>query len=99
VLGRELVEAALADWHSAPEPVRSMLGLLRKMTLAPDEVAPEDVEAVRRAGVADQAIVDALRVGALFNVIDRIADALGFVVPTPEAFADAAPAFFERGYA
>ena len=69
------------------------------MTLAPGEVGREDVDAVRRTGVSDEAIADALHVCALFNVIDRIADGLGFDVPTAEQFAAAAPAFFERGYA
>jgi alkylhydroperoxidase family enzyme len=79
--------------------VRSTLGLLQKVTLAPGELTAADVDAVRAVGVGEQAIVDALQVAALFNVIDRIADALGFDVPDAAAFADAAPAFFERGYA
>jgi len=69
------------------------------VTLAPGEVGREDVDAVRRTGVSDEAIADALHVCALFNVIDRIADALGFANPGPEYFAAAAPGFLERGYA
>jgi alkylhydroperoxidase family enzyme len=90
----------LAGWRTAPveEPLRSMLGLLEQVTLAPDSVRPEDVEAVRRAGAGDDAIVDALHVCALFNVVDRIADALGFAIPGPDYFAAAAPGFLERGY-
>jgi alkylhydroperoxidase family enzyme len=69
------------------------------VTLAPETVRAADVERVRRAGVEDEAIEDALSVCALFNVIDRIADGLGFEVPSPEQFAAAAPEFFARGYA
>ncbi len=69
------------------------------MTLEPEAVGAEDVEAVRRAGAGDEAIVDALHVCALFNVIDRIADALAFELPPASYFAEAAPGFLERGYA
>jgi alkylhydroperoxidase family enzyme len=91
----------LANWETAPvgEPLRSALGLLERVTLDPDGVRPEDVETVRRAGASDEAIADALHVCALFNVIDRVADALGFAIPGPDYFAAAAPGFLERGYA
>ena len=78
--------------------MRATLDLLAKVTLAPDEVGPDDVEAVRRAGVGDDAIADALHVCGLFNTIVRVADGLGFDVPSAEEFAADAPAFFERGY-
>lgn len=55
-----------------------MLGYLEAMTLRPAELGPEDAESVRAAGVADQAIVDALLVAAYFNLIDRLADSFGF---------------------
>ena len=94
------MQAALADWHDAPlaPGLRATLDLLAKVTLAPEQVGAPDVETVRRAGVSDDAIVDALHVCALFNVIDRIADGLGFDVPAPDEFAAAAPGFLERGY-
>lgn len=69
------------------------------MTLDPEAVTAEDIDAVRRAGASAEAIADALHVCALFNVIDRIADALGFAIPEPGYFTAAAPAFLERGYA
>jgi hypothetical protein len=39
-----------------------------------------------------------VHVCALFNMIDRIADALAFHVPAPQDAEAAAPRFFERGY-
>jgi alkylhydroperoxidase family enzyme len=51
------------------------------VTLTPDQVGPEDVNHVRAIGVRDEAIVTAVYVCALFNLIDRIADALKFHVP------------------
>ena len=56
-----------------------MLGYLEAVTLRPGEVRTDDAEAVRAAGVSDQAIVDALLVAAYFNLIDRLADSFGFV--------------------
>lgn len=55
-----------------------MLGYLEAVTLRPDDVRAADAEAVRAAGVSDQAIVDALLVAAYFNLIDRLADSFDF---------------------
>jgi alkylhydroperoxidase family enzyme len=95
------VAAVLGDWTTAPvsDGLRATLGLLRKVTLTPDEVGPGDVEAVREAGVGDDAIADALHVCALFNTIDRIADALRFELPPVGYFAETAQRFYEEGYA
>jgi len=75
----------LTDHRSAPvaRAVRSTLDLLQKVTLSPGAVGREDVEAVRAEGVSDEAIEDALMVCACFNLIDRVADALGFDLPVP----------------
>jgi alkylhydroperoxidase family enzyme len=94
----------LADWRTAPvEPrLHAMLGYLEHVTLRPDKVGPGDAEAVRAAGVSDQAIVDALLVGAYFNLIDRLADSFRF---TPishtlgrEGLLRHEAKFLERGY-
>ena len=58
-----------------------MLGFLEKLTLRPEELGPEDADAVRAAGVSDEAMVDAIHVAALFNMIVRMADSLGWDVP------------------
>jgi alkylhydroperoxidase family enzyme len=77
----------LADWRTAPvdEPLRATLGFLEKLTLRPDELSAVDAEAVLAAGVSRAALVDAIHVAALFTMIVRIADSLGFEVPLPEA--------------
>jgi alkylhydroperoxidase family enzyme len=94
------VDAVLADHRTAPiEPgLRAMLGLLQKVTLVPAEVSHEDVDAVREAGVSDAAIEDALAVCACFNLIDRIADSLGFDLPPAEVHAGYAEQFLAEGY-
>jgi alkylhydroperoxidase family enzyme len=82
-----VVEAVLADWRMAPidEELRATLGFLEKLTLRPDDLSTADAEAVLAAGVSRDALVDAIHVAALFNMIVRIADALGFEVPSAEA--------------
>lgn len=50
--------------------------LLRKVTLTPDRVDRDDVDAVRAAGVSDPAIVDALYLCLVFNAVNRIVNAL-----------------------
>ena len=67
------------------EKLRAALGFLETMTLRPDELGPADADAVRAAGVRDVAMVDAIHVGALFNMIVRMADSLEFEVPPTEA--------------
>ena len=91
----------LDDWRTAPvdERLRATLGFLEKLTLQPDSLGPPDADAVRAAGVSDDALLDAIAVAALFNMIDRIADALRFEVPPPEAFAARADRMLATGYA
>jgi uncharacterized peroxidase-related enzyme len=75
-----LVAAVLADYRSAPisEKLRATLAFLEKMTRTPAELGAADVHAARAAGISDEALLQAAYVAAVFNVIDRIADALGF---------------------
>lgn len=52
--------------------------LLEKVSLAPKSLSPADIARVRAAGVSDAAIADALHVCFLFNVVNRLANALDF---------------------
>ena len=90
----------LADHRSAPisQALRATLDLLQKVTLSPGEVGREDVAAVRAESVSDEAIEDALMVCACFNLIDRVADSLGFDLPDPEVHAAYAGQFLDEGY-
>jgi alkylhydroperoxidase family enzyme len=76
-----------------------MLAFLEKLTLKPEEVGPADAGLVRAAGVSDQALRDAITVCALFSMIVRLADSLGWDVPSPERLRQRAPAMLEGGYA
>jgi hypothetical protein len=68
------------------------------VSLAPVAFVRDDVHAVRRSAPCYEAFVDALHVCALFNMIVRIADGLGFEIPPASYFAEDAPSFLERGY-
>jgi alkylhydroperoxidase family enzyme len=81
------------------EPLRATLGFLEKLTLRPDELTRADSEAVRAAGVSDEALVDAIHVAALFNMIVRLADSLGWDVPPFEEFHARADRMLAGGYA
>jgi len=54
---------------------------------------------VRAAGVSEQALRDAATVCALFSMIVRLADSLGWDVPARETLQGRAPAMLEGGYA
>lgn len=88
------------DWHTAPvdNRVRSTLGFLEKLTLNPVALTREDAEAVLATGVSKEALVDAIHVAALFNMIVRLADSLGWYVPPDEQLAARADAMLQGGY-
>ncbi len=93
------VAAVLADLESAPieEPLRATLRMLGQLT-ASGTLSADDLRAVLAAGVSPQQVKDALAVGAAFNTTDRLADAFGFQVLTPEGFASGAKYLLKRGY-
>ena len=92
----------LDDYTAAPvdEKMRATLGLLEKMTLDHPNLTADDVRAVLGAGVSRPAIEDALEVAFLFNIYDRLADALGWDVPAPTSgyYQVAAKRLLTRGY-
>jgi alkylhydroperoxidase family enzyme len=71
------------DWRSAPlrRELKATLAFLEKLTLRPDELTSADADDARAAGVSDQSLRDAATVCALFNMIVRLADSLGWDVP------------------
>ena len=72
--------------------------MLEKVTLSPGNINADDLVALRRAGVSDRAILDATYVCVGFNIIARIADALGFKIPSEELFFRAARLLKIFGY-
>jgi uncharacterized peroxidase-related enzyme len=95
-----VVKAVLADYRTAPisGKLRAMLAFLEKLTLRPDEIGPEDVAPLRAAGLSDEEIADAIHVCALFNVINRVADSLGFETADANGYQTGARMLLDRGY-
>jgi len=93
------VAAVLADLDSAPieEPLRATLRMLGQLT-ASGTLSADDVRTVLAVGVTPEQVKDALAVGAAFNTTDRLADAFGFQVLTPDGFAAGAKYLLKRGY-
>ena len=94
-------EAVERDWRTAPidERLRATLGFIETLTLRPAELTPADAEKARAAGVSDEALIDAIHVAALFNMITRLADSLGWDVPEYESFLARADSMLASGYA
>lgn len=81
------------------EPLRATLGFLEKLTLRPDALTAADADAVLATGVSKDALVDAIHVAALFNMIVRLADSFGWRVPQEEELAARAEARLGSSYA
>ena len=93
------VAAVLADLDSAPieDGLRATLRMLGKLTRE-GKVGAEDIRQVLSAGISRQQVEDALAVCAAFNTTNRLADAFGFEMLTPENFEAGAKYLLKRGY-
>ena len=93
------VAAVLADLESAPveDGLRATLRMLGKLTRE-GKVGAEDMRQVLSAGVSHEQVEDALAVCAAFNTTNRLADAFGFEVLSPEGFDAGAKYLLKRGY-
>jgi hypothetical protein len=89
-----------ADPDTAPVPgrLKAALGLVRKLTLAPEEVGADDIRATLDAGVSEDAAIDAMYVCFAFNLIDRVSDALGFELMDAEGYRRGARILLRFGY-
>ena len=98
---RAAVDEVISDFHAAPisERLKAALEFLEVMTLRPNDLKAEHAKAALNAGLSADALMDAIAVGALFNIITRYADALDFSLPTTAEFERAANMLLKRGYA
>src|SRR6476469_7321025 len=88
-LGEEVWQAVVDDWRTAPvrPELAAALVCVEQLTLRHGELTAADADEARAAGVNDQALRDAAAVCALFNMIVRLADSLGWDVPEPDVLA------------
>jgi alkylhydroperoxidase family enzyme len=90
----------LADYRTAPidEKLRAMLALLEKFTLDHGSLSAADVRRVLDVGVTRDAVRDAFYVAFLFNTYDRLADTLGWELPSDRYYQKAGPFLLKNGY-
>ncbi len=75
----ELIQQLKANYRQAEitEAEMAMLEFAELLTVQSSNVVEEDVTRLRRAGWADEDIVDIVHQTALFNYMTRVADGLG----------------------
>jgi alkylhydroperoxidase family enzyme len=90
----------VADWRTAPvrAELAAALVFIEQLALRPDELTESHAEAARAAGVSQQALRDAAAVCSLFSMIVRLADSLGWDIPSFESFFERADAMLAGGY-
>jgi uncharacterized peroxidase-related enzyme len=100
-LGDHTVDAVLRDWRTAPvgDALRAALGFVERLSLVPDDVGAADIDALRAAGLSDDAIEDAAFVCVLFTTYVRLADTFEFDIPPAEGFALSTSILLNIGYA
>ena len=77
--GTEFIEQLKRNYRQADltERERSLLDYAAKLTEQPGRMVEQDLEAMRRAGLGDEAILDANLTAAYYAYVNRIADGLG----------------------
>jgi alkylhydroperoxidase family enzyme len=99
-LDQATVDAVLADWKTAPVSgrLRAALKYLETLTVRPTDVTAGTIRELKAAGLSERAIREATYVCFLFNVLDRLADALDFTMPTDEEAQKIGRLTFRLGY-
>jgi alkylhydroperoxidase family enzyme len=94
-----LTRAILEDPASAPDPkLRATLAFIQKLAETPAAVTADDVRPLLEAGASRQAVADAVYVLFLFSIYTRLADTLGWEVPSAASFDASAKILLTRGY-
>jgi len=85
-IDQALVDAVLEDWESAPVSPRqrAALRLLETMTVHPQDIDAAFVTSLKDAGLSTEDIEEAASTGFQFNLINRLADAFDFDIPSEE---------------
>ena len=86
------MERIKRDWRTAPLSAadQALLAFAEKLTHEPAATTGSDLQELRRHGLGDEELLDAVQVISYFNYINRIADGLGvdledFMAPRPKA--------------
>jgi uncharacterized peroxidase-related enzyme len=99
-LDQDTIGAVLADPKTAPidDKLRATLAFLEKLTVSPRSLTPLDLQELRRTGVTDDQIENAVEVCVHFCIINRLADAFGFRLETPSELDNHAATLVKRNY-
>lgn len=95
-----LVQAVLTGWRTAPvsSKVKSALEFLEKLTLYPEHMETSDLVGMRAEGITDRGIEEVIHVCFVFSLMDRLADAFDFEIPSPEQVKRNGRALLKQGY-
>lgn len=69
------------DAAECTAPERTLLELVKKLTLTPGAMADDDIPPLRAAGWTDDQIAEGVYITALFAFFNRVADAFGLDDP------------------
>jgi uncharacterized peroxidase-related enzyme len=95
----EWVREAIAGRRPEAPRLSAVLGLMEKLTQQPWNLTRADIDSLRECGVSDRAIEEAAMVCVVFNIGNRLADALDVEVLSPAAIRRATPLVQRFGYA
>jgi len=99
-LGTDVVDSVFRDFRTArvSPQVRAVLGFLDKLCRDPMSIGPEDAQTVFDAGVSEGGLEAAIHICTAFTVINGVADALGFEVPSASGLLKNADFLLKHGY-
>jgi uncharacterized peroxidase-related enzyme len=96
---RSQVEQVMRNGTHKNARLDAALDFLAAFAAGPDIIETSHINALRAAGVRDEAIRELAQIAFVFSIINRVADALEFRVPPPAQFARGWPAMRGRsGY-
>lgn len=78
--------------------MKAALAFLDILIGSPRNLTAADVARVHAAGVDDRGLDDLVQVCALFTIYTRVADALGFEIPSEEVLNRGADIVLKHGY-
>jgi len=71
----KLMKTDIPDFLTERE--KAIVGYSLKITKTPSEMTKDDVEALRKFGLTDEAILNVVMVNSYFAFVNRMADGLG----------------------
>jgi hypothetical protein len=93
----ELIDRVAGDAGVLPRGVRR-IAFLRRLRQGPEQVAVGDVLALRRAGLEDEHIMEAVHVAVLLEICNRVVNALDVGPMGPDQNQRAATFLLRHGY-